>query len=61
MAKDGVICLSEALPKKADDIEAMMQEIIEENEQADGDDELLNAHELLDEEEDEDDLDLAHG
>lgn len=60
MAKDGVICLSESLPKKADDVEAMMQEIIEENEEID--DELLNAHELLDDEESEDDdLDLAHG
>jgi len=52
MAKDGVICLSESLAKKADDVEAMMQEI-----ESDEPEEFLNEEEI----DEETELDLAHG
>ncbi len=52
MAKDGLICLSEALPKRAEDIEALMQEVEETETEADFDLPLS---------EDFEDSDLAEG
>lgn len=60
MAKDGVICLSEALVKKADDIEALMaQEESEEEESFQEDERSFNFDEDADLEDDEGDIDLA--
>jgi len=57
MAKDVVICLSEALPKKADDIERMMAQELEDEEEFEDEDEDSD----FNQEDEEDDLDLAQG
>ena len=54
MAKDIVVCLSESLPKKPEDIEAMMLDI----EPEDDEEEMIDEDEMLIEDED---LDLAQG
>ena len=62
MAKDGVICLSEALPKKAEDIETIMQESLEaalEQGSHEEDEDLFDEDELMDDESD-DEITLAH-
>ena len=51
IAKDGAVCLSESLPKKPDEIEAMMEEVVEPDEQ--------DFNQVLDD--DEDELDFAQG
>jgi Xaa-Pro aminopeptidase len=52
MVKDGVVCLSEALPKKAEDIEAMMLADTEPDEEEEFDENELSIEE-------DEDLDLA--
>lgn len=62
MAKDGVICLSEALAKKADDIEALMeqeQSEDDEDESFQDDERSFNFDEDAEVEDDEQDIDLA--
>lgn len=63
MAKDGVICLSESLAKKADDIEALMAQEHSDEEEAESfenDERSFNFDEDAEVEDDEDsDLDLA--
>jgi Xaa-Pro aminopeptidase len=63
LVKDGVVCLSEALAKKADDIEALMaQEESEDDEEESfqNDERSFNFDEDAEVEDDEQDIDLAH-
>lgn len=55
MAKDTVICLSEALPKKAEDIERMMAQELEDEQEFDDEDEVSDFND------EDDELDLAQG
>ena len=55
MAKDTVICLSEALPKKAEDIERMMAQELEDEQEFDDEGELSDFND------EDDELDLAQG
>lgn len=57
MVKDGVVCLSEALPKRAEDIEKFMQEIEDEESESDVDID----YDMNEEEDEGEDLDLAEG
>lgn len=59
MVKDHVVCLSEALPKKAEAIEAFMQEIDEDTTDESIDE--IDDNDLTDDFTDEEELDLAHG
>lgn len=59
MVKDGVVCLSESLPKRAEDIEAFMQEADdEESKEFDID---YDMNQGVDEGEEDEDFDLAEG
>lgn len=60
LVKDGVVCLSESLPKRADDIEAFMQETEDEESDTHSDSDY-DMNEAADEGEEDEDFDLAEG
>lgn len=64
VVKDGVVCLSESLPKTADAIEAFMKETADENEESEDDFDIELDHDMNhepEEGEEDEDFDLAEG